>query len=135
MPELWLWRELRLESWPSSHLCVSLCPCLSLSQCNRFLSGVAQHSSSFYSAVRLALTAPLNCWRNSTPFWCKASLCMIKNDNFRTYGPNLLGLSLFVLQIEWKNKKSNPKSFDQILIFMIIFSRFIAVALYHICVC
>ena len=37
------------------------------------------------SSLGAVLIAPLNCWRNSTPFWCKASLCMIKIDNFRTY--------------------------------------------------
>ena len=35
-------------------------------------------------AVRLVLIAPLNCWQNSTPFWCKASFCTIKTDDIRT---------------------------------------------------
>ena len=37
-----------------------------------------------WGADKLVLIAPLNCWRNSTPFWCKASLCTIKIDDFRT---------------------------------------------------
>ena len=39
---------------------------------------------SSYDAVRPVMIAPMNCWRNSTPFWCKPSLCTIKIDNFRT---------------------------------------------------
>ena len=50
-----------------------------------FLGDIAQRRTSSYVAVRLVLIAPLNCWRNSTPFWCKARLCAIKIDNFRTY--------------------------------------------------
>ena len=34
-------------------------------------------------AVGLFLIASLNCWRNSTPFLCKASFCTMKIDHFR----------------------------------------------------
>ena len=37
------------------------------------LEDISQHRALTYDAVRLVLIAPLNCWRNSTPFWCKAS--------------------------------------------------------------
>ena len=42
-------------------------------------------------ADKLVLIAPLNCWRNSSPFRCKASLCRIKIDDFKTLsiGTNL----------------------------------------------
>ena len=35
------------------------------------------------TSVRLALKALFNCWRNSSPFWCKASFCKLKIVNFR----------------------------------------------------
>ena len=62
--------------------------------CKKFLGDVARRCSSSFSAVRLVLIAPLICWQNSTPFWCKASLCTIKIENFRTYhGQSLFNLS------------------------------------------
>ena len=36
-------------------------------------------------AVRVVIIVPMNYWQNSTPFWCKASLCTIKFDECRTY--------------------------------------------------
>ena len=53
--------------------------------------------TSSYGTVRLVLIAPLNCWRNSTQFWCKASLCTIKIENFRQYHMAQAYLTLVVL--------------------------------------
>ena len=52
---------------------------------------IVQRCIALYDTVRLFLIAPMNCWQNSTPFWCKASLCTIKIDDFRTLsiGTNL----------------------------------------------
>ena len=41
--------------------------------------------TSSYDEATLHLMAPMDFWRNSTPFWCKASLCTLKIDNFRIY--------------------------------------------------
>ena len=49
------------------------------------LGEVVQSCMSSNGAVILVLITPLNCWRNCSPLWCKASLCTIKIDNFRTY--------------------------------------------------
>ena len=38
-----------------------------------------------HNVARRNLMSPIMVsWRNSTPFWCKASLCMTKTNNFRT---------------------------------------------------
>ena len=52
-----------------------------------FFVYVARRRTSSYSVARLVQIAPLNCWRNSTPFLCKASFCTMKTDHFR---PQLL---------------------------------------------
>ena len=77
----------------------SLWPWLCLSLCNKFLGDVAWHCTLSYSVVRLVMIASLNCSQNSTPFWCKASFCTIKIDNFRIYQ---LGHRMFCLT----NKKT-----------------------------
>ena len=70
---------------------LSWCMCLCVYVCVKQIFGdVARCRTWSYGAVRLVLIAPFNCWRNSTPFWCKTSFCMIKIGNFRTYhGPSL----------------------------------------------
>ena len=52
-----------------------------------FFVYVARRRTSSYSVARLVQIAPLNCWRNSTPFLCKANFCTMKTDHFR---PQLL---------------------------------------------
>ena len=42
-----------------------------------------QRCASSYDVATLNLMAPMDFWRNFTPFWCKAILCTIKIDNFR----------------------------------------------------
>ena len=48
--------------------------------------------ATLYEVARLIMMSPIYCWRNSSPFWCKASLCTIKIDDFRTLsiGTNLV---------------------------------------------
>ena len=46
---------------------------------------IVRRCIALYDTVRLFLVTPMNCWRNSNPFWCKASLCTIKIGNFSTY--------------------------------------------------
>ena len=48
-----------------------------------FFGDVAWRRTSSHGPLRLVLIAPLNCWRNSTPFLCKASFCMMKIYHFR----------------------------------------------------
>ena len=62
-------------------LCLLPAPCL----CNKFLGNVTRRHTSSDVEFRLVLISSSSCWQNSTPFWCKSSLCMIKIDNFRTY--------------------------------------------------
>ena len=65
----------------------------------QILGDVARCHILSYGAVRLI--APLNCWQNSTQFWCKASLCTIKIDNFRTYHIARAYSTLVVLVFYW----------------------------------
>ena len=69
-----------MSQFVTVYVCICVCMCVCMCVANFWRCRVAS-----YSAVRLVLITPLNCWRNSTPFWCKASLCTIKIDNFRTY--------------------------------------------------
>ena len=48
-----------------------------------FFVYVARRRTSSYGVAKLVQIAPLNCWRNSTPFLCKASFCTMKIDHFR----------------------------------------------------
>ena len=59
-------------------LCLTL-----LVQAFLFFGNVARRRTSSYGVVRPVLIAPLHCWRNSTPFLCKASICTVKIDHFR----------------------------------------------------
>ena len=43
-----------------------------------FFVYVARRRTSSYGVARLVQIAPLNCWRNSTPFWYKSSFCTVK---------------------------------------------------------
>merc|ERR1711954_344607 len=52
-----------------------------------FFVYVTRRRTSSYGVARLVQIAPLTCWRNSTPFLCKASFCTMKTDHFR---PELL---------------------------------------------
>ena len=49
----------------------------------------ARRRTSSKVGVRLLLIEPLNCWQNSTPFWCKTSFCTIEIDDFRTLSKKL----------------------------------------------
>ena len=59
-------------------LCLTL-----LVQASLFFGNVARRRTSSYGVIRPVLIAPLHCWRNSTPFLCKASFCTMKIDHFR----------------------------------------------------
>ena len=48
-----------------------------------FFVYIARLRTSSYGVARLVQISPLNCWRNATPFLCKASFCTMKNDHFR----------------------------------------------------
>ena len=62
------------------HRYLALCLTLLVREC---LSIFRRRHTSSYSVVRLVLIAPMNCWRNSTPFLCKASFCTMKIGHFR----------------------------------------------------
>ena len=64
----------------SRFVMVYVCMCVCM-----YVTNFRWHRTSLYVAVSLVLIAPLNCWRDSTPFWCTASLCTFKIGNFRTY--------------------------------------------------
>ena len=83
-----------------------------------------------YGAVRLVLIVPFNCWRNSTPFWCKASEselrpvqhCKIVNipiwaNLFGSHKKSVLlayqitGIHLFIYIIAWAWTSSAPNCF------------------------
>ena len=53
-----------------------------------FFSNVARRFTLLYGTDRLVQISQLNCWQNSTPYWCKTSLC----TNI-LYGPSLFDLS------------------------------------------
>ena len=62
------------------------------------VSDVARWRTLSYGAVRLI--APLNCWQNSTPFWCKASFSTIRIDHFRALNNMARAyLTLFILVV------------------------------------
>ena len=42
--------------------------CTRQCMCNKVLGDVALRCTPSYDAVRLVMIAPLNCWRNATPF-------------------------------------------------------------------
>ena len=65
-------------------LCLTLCQFVSAFL---YFVYVARCRTSLYRVARLVQIAPLNCWRNFTPFLCKASFCTVKTDHFR---PELL---------------------------------------------
>ena len=52
----------------ATSLCMYVCMCVCVSVCSKFLGDVARRHTLLYVAVRLVVIAPLNCWRNSTPF-------------------------------------------------------------------
>ena len=58
-----------------------------------------------YGAVRMVLISPLNCWRNSTPFLCKANFCTIKIYHFES---ELLTNSVLFLDILERFRKKIP---------------------------
>ena len=63
---------------------------------------LARRRMSSCGAVRLVLIEPLTCWRNSTPFWCKASFCTIKIDDKLGLSCAKLKLSLkLCLKLNW----------------------------------
>ena len=73
-------------------VCVNVCVCVCV---------ISQFSTMFYDVTRLILMSPIDCWRHFTPFWCKASFCMTKIDNFRT---QLSGTTeLLQAFIDWKD--------------------------------
>ena len=73
--------------------CMSVCVCM-------YVTNISWCRTSSYVAVTLVLIAQLNCWRNSTPFRCKASLCTIRIDNFRTYHDPKNGVEFFRHRLE-----------------------------------
>ena len=76
-----LFSEGNLALWVALSGCLYVCMCVLCMYVTNFM----RRRSSSYGAVTLVLITPLNCWLNSTPFWCKASLCTIKIGYFRTY--------------------------------------------------
>ena len=59
-----------------------LCP-LPFVCCENKLSNTALHRNSSYDLARLHLVAPMDFWRNSTPFFGAAAFCTTKNGDFR----------------------------------------------------
>ena len=80
----YLARPTSLYELPCHNVYVYVCSYVDMSVTN-FGRRYATSYVIVYGAVRQVLKAPLKNWQNSTPFWCKASLCTLKIDHFRTY--------------------------------------------------
>ena len=63
---------------PYEVLCVCVCVI------SQLFSNIAWHRTTSYDVAGRILMSPIDCWRNSTLFRCKASLCTTKIDNYRT---------------------------------------------------
>ena len=61
---------------------VVLCVCACV--INQFFSNIVWHCTTSYDVAVWILMSPIDCWKNSTPFWCKISLCTTKVDKSRT---------------------------------------------------
>ena len=83
LSQWYLARPTSLYELPCHNVYVYVCVYVHMSVTN--FSDVTRRRMSSPGAVRQVLIAPLKNWRNSTPFWCKASLCTLKIDHFRTY--------------------------------------------------
>ena len=81
IPLTWRWHAFLARATVGTSLYVSLCVSSSVPFC------FCLHRATSYGVARLVEIAPLDCWRNSTRFLCKASFCTMKTDHLR---PQLL---------------------------------------------